>query len=409
MNIRPLITSCGAVLMVAFAGAGLWATSVVPASATEFQQTNLVSDVPGKAKTFDPNVVNAWGISEGNASFPTPFWISDNGTGFTSVYSVPDATLHLTVTIPPATGATTSAPTGQVFNDTSGFDLKNGGGKALFLFTSEDGAISGWNMAAGTTAVRMVDNGNTDPLKNSVYKGLAISDENGGTLFATNFRFGRIDAFDKSFNPTMSGDFVDSALPAGYAPFNDKVVGNDLYVTYALQDSARHDDVKGDGHGFVDVFNLTTGMLDPNFGIGKNGRLISQGKLNSPWGLAIAPAGFGPFGGDLLVGNFGDGRINAYNATTGAFVDALKGTDGNPLMIEGLWGLSFGNGSAVGGSLNTLYFTAGPGFGGDVESHGLFGSLTAVPEPSTWAMLLIGFGGLGIAAMWHRRASFAAA
>jgi uncharacterized protein (TIGR03118 family) len=402
MNIRPLITSCGAVLMVAFAGAGLWATSVVPASATEFQQTNLVSDVLGKAKTFDPNVVNAWGISEGNASFPTPFWISDNGTGLTSVYSVPDATLHLTVTIPPATGATTSAPTGQVFNDTSGFDLKNGGGKALFLFTSEDGAISGWNMAAGTTAVRMVDNGNTDPLKNSVYKGLAISDENGGTLFATNFRFGRIDAFDSNFDPTLNGptDFVDPSIPKGFAPFNDQVINGELYVTYAKQDAARHDDVAGAGNGFVDIFNLD-GSLDK--------RLISNGALDSPWGLAVAPMSWGSLGGDLLVGNFGDGKINIYK--DGVWVGALDGTDGNPLMIEGLWGLSFGSGFDGGGSPNILYFTAGPSFGdpAGVESHGLFGSLTAVPEPSTWAMLLIGFGGLGIAAMWHRRASFAAA
>jgi uncharacterized protein (TIGR03118 family) len=397
--------------MVAFAGAGLWATSVVPASATEFQQTNLVSDVHGQAKTTDPNVVNAWGISEGNASFPTPFWISDNGTGFTSIYSVPDAMLHLTVTIPPATGATTSAPTGQVFNDTSGFDLKNNPSgapaPARFMFASEDGAITAWNEFAGASAVVKVDNGNADTTKNSVYKALAIG-ENGGapTLYATNFRFGRIDAFDTNFNPIPNGpgDFVDPDLPAGFAPFNDQVInvgGQDkLFVTYAKQDGAKHDDVAGAGFGFVDTFNLD--------GTGEQ-RLISRGALNSPWGLAVAPMSWGALGGDLLVGNFGDGKINVYK--DGVWVGALDGTDGNALKIEGLWGLTFGSGFDGGGSPNILYFTAGPSFGdpAGIESHGLFGSLTAVPEPSTWAMLLIGFGGLGIAAMWHRRASFAAA
>jgi uncharacterized protein (TIGR03118 family) len=179
-------------------------------------------------------------------------------------------------------------------------------------------------------------------------------------------------------------------LPAGYAPFNDKVFGSDLYVTYAVQDAAKHDDVAGAGNGIVDVFNVD-GAFER--------RLIDNGplsKLDSPWGMEMAPSSFGQFAGDLLVGNFGDGKINAYNATTGAFIGTLNGANGNPLVIDGLWALTIGNG-ANGGSLNSLYFTAGPNGEGD----GLFGSLTVAPEPSTWAMMLLGFAGLGFAGYRH--------
>ena len=395
MNVSKLMTSCGAVLMVSFAGAGLWATSAVPASAgTDFQQTNLVSDGSVPAQITDPNLINAWGISESSTS---PFWISDNGIGLSTLYTVPGSVplskVGLTVTIPPATGATMSNPTGQVFNGTSGFKLSDGT-PATFLFVSEDGAISGWNPALGTTGtvngLIAVNNGNTDPSKNAVYKGLAI-DNSGGDLFATNFRSGQIEMYNSSFGLVKT--FTDPGKPAGYAPFNDKVINGELYVTFALQDAAKHDDVAGLGNGFVDVFNL-----DGSFAK----RLISQGQLDLPWGLALAPSSFGSFAGDLLVGNFGNGKINAYNATTGAFLGTLDGSDGNPLSIDGLWGLTFGNGAA-GGSLDTLYFTAGP----NDEANGLFGSLTAVPEASTWAMMLLGFCGLGMAARRRRRSPIA--
>jgi uncharacterized protein (TIGR03118 family) len=376
-DVTPLVSLVGA--------AGLLAASAAPVSAsTLFHQTNLVSDVPGLAMVTDPNLVNAWGISESSTS---PLWISDNGAGLSTLYSVPgsgppSATIvPLVVTIPGAVPGTTSAPTGQVFNALGGsgaFKLGNGN-PASFLFDSEDGAISGWN--GGTTAEIMVNN-----TPGAVYKGLAISDFMGGTLYATNFRAGTIDAFDSNFHPTLTGDFVDPNLPAGYAPFNDSVINGELYVTYAVQDAAKHDDVAGPGNGLVDVFNLD-GSFDE--------RLIPNGPgsaLNSPWGLQIAPSSFGQFAGDLLVGNFGDGKINAYNATTGVWIGALDGADGNPLVIDGLWALKIGNGVS-GGSLNTVYFTAGP----DGENHGLFGSLTAAPEPSTWAMMLFGFAGLGFA------------
>ena len=382
MNVSTFLTGCGAVLMVC--------ASVVPATAqVRVDQTNLVSDIPGLARLTDPDLVNAWGVSFAPTS---PFWISDNGTGLATLYSVPGSgppsvsKVGLIVTIPPTAGGTTSAPTGQVFNGGPGF------GGAVFLFASEDGVISSWN-GSGTTAVVDKDFGSA-----AVYKGLAISDPgmSDAVLYATNFRAGTIEAYNSSFAPAgLPGNFTDPNLPQGYAPFNDKVIDGELYVTYAKQDAEKHDDEAGAGNGFVDIFNLDGTLKE---------RLISGGALDSPWGLAIAPSSFGSFAGDLLVGNFGNGMINAYNATTGAFVGALDGNDGSPLVIDGLWGLTVGNGSAAGGSLDTLFFTAGP----NGESDGLFGSL-AVPEPSTWAMLLIGFGALGFAAYRRTKTSIGVA
>ena len=384
MNVSRFLTSCGAVFIIS--------ASVVPATAQlRVDQTNLVSDLPGVAQIQDPNLVNAWGVSFGPTS---PLWISDNGAGLATLYSVPGSgppsvsKLGLTVTIPPTAGGTTSAPTGQVFNGGVGF------GGAKFLFDSEDGVISGWKGPAGTDTVIGVDKG-----PDAVYKGLAISNPNtsSAVLYATNFSAGAIEAYDPSFAlASLPGNFTDPNLPAGYAPFNDKVINGELYVTYAVQDGAKHDDVKGLGNGLVDVFNLD-GTFDE--------RLISHGALDSPWGLEIAPSSFGSLAGDLLVGNFGNGMINAFDPTTGAFVGTIDGADGNPLVIDGLWGLTVGNGSPMGGSSDALFFTAGP----NDESDGLFGSLTAVPEPSTWALLLLGFAGLGFAAYRRRGKSFAAA
>jgi len=388
MKAKTIGTQRDVTLMVSLMGAaGLLAASAAPVSAdTLFNQLNLVSDIPGLAHVTDPNLVNSWGISESSTS---PFWISDNGTGLSTLYHVPGtgplsvSIVPLVVTIPGAVTGTPSAPTGQVFNSLAGsgaFKLNNGN-PAAFLFDSEDGAISGWN--GGTSAEIKVNN-----TPGAVYKGLAISDFKSGalngTIYATNFRAGTIDAFDSSFNPTLMGDFVDPNLPAGYAPFNDRVFGNDLYVTYAVQDADKHDDVAGPGNGIVDVFNVD-GAFER--------RLIDNGgALNSPWGLEMAPSSFGQFAGDLLVGNFGDGKINIYNPTTGAWIDTLNGPNGDPLVIDGLWALTIGNGGS-GGSLNALYFTAGPNGEGD----GLFGTLTAAPEPSTWAMMLLGFVGLAFA------------
>jgi uncharacterized protein (TIGR03118 family) len=235
-------------------------------------------------------------------------------------------------------------------------------GSALFIFATEDGTISGWAPSVnGTNAILAVDNARDK----AVYKGLAIAKRSGGAqyLYAANFRAGDVEMYNAKFK--LVKVFTDSTVPAGYAPFNVQTLAGALYVTFAKQDKSKHDDVPGPGHGFVDLFSLD-GTL--------KGRLVSRGELNSPWGLDIAPASFGAFAGDLLVGNFGNGWINAFDPATGAFVGTLNGSDGNPLAIGDLWALI--NGNAGGGAdPNKVYFTAGL----VAESHGLFGSLTAVP------------------------------
>jgi len=343
-----------------------------------FQETSLVSDGFVPAATTDPDLINPWGVSFSPTS---PFWVSDNGTGLATLYDGAGMKRSLVVTIPPASGSGTSAPTGQVFNGVSGgFKLSNGA-PAVFLFASEDGAISGWNPGLGTTAAIAFP-----PVASAVYKGLAI-DNAGAHLFAANFRSGKVEMYDQNFGLVKS--FTDTTLPSGYAPFNARVLNGQLYVTFALQDAAKHDDVAGHGHGFVDVFDLNGNFVR---------RLVSNGDLNSPWGLEIAPSNFGGFAGSLLVGNFGDGTISAYDATTGAFLGVLRDTHFNPLHFGDLWALTLGDGAGA-GNPNTLYFTAGL----QDEAHGLFGSIEAlnVPEPATALILLAGLGGL---ALTRRRA-----
>ncbi len=346
---------------------------VVPAASLDsYVQTNLTSDLPGVAAHQDPNLVNPWGIV---ASPTSPFWISDNHSGLSTLYNGTGAALPLVVTIPPPVGGSgPAAPTGIVFNSTAGFS------GAHFIFDTEDGTLASWS--AGTSAILQATSA-----PGSVYKGLAIGGSGSASmLFAANFGLGRVDVFDSNFKPTtVAGSFKDNTIPAGYAPFNIQNINGNLYVTYALQDAAKHDDVRGPGHGFIDVFDTGGNLVR---------RLTSQGALNSPWGLALAPAGFGAFGGDLLVGNFGDGRINVYDPGSAAFLGMLDGAGGAPIAVEGLWGLSFGNG-VFGQNPRTLYFTAGIPGSGKVEDHGLFGSLasTATPEPSS--ATLLGAAGMG--------------
>jgi uncharacterized protein (TIGR03118 family) len=336
-------------------------------------QTNLVSDVPGLAQTTDPNLVNAWGITSSSTS---PFWVADNGTGVSTLYNgagqpFPLAS-PLVVTIPPPAGSapgTTSAPTGTVFNGSSDFVVSSGGhsGPSRFIFDTEDGTISGWSPTVDAThAILAVDNS----ASGAIYKGLALgSTATGNFLYATNFHAGTVDVFDKNFAPaTLSpGAFTDPLLPAGFAPFGIANIGGQLYVTYAKQDADAEDDVAGRGNGFVDVFD-TSGTLVRRF--------ASGAPLNSPWGLAVAPATWGRIAGDVLVGNFGDGAINVFDPATGDWRGGLRSDSGGPLTIDGLWGLRFGNGGN-GGDPNTLFFTAGP----DDEQHGLFGSLTQTGPP----------------------------
>jgi len=349
-------------------------------ASNNFTQTNLVSDLPGLAKTTDPDLVNPWGVSFSNAS---PFWVSDNGTGLATLYNGAGDKLGLVVTVPPPG----TAPTGQVFNSSSSF---NGD---IFIFATEGGTITGWRGALGTTAETLYN-----PGTEAVYKGLAIGTTPNGTyLYATDFHNNSITVLPGTGAPSLSGTFTDPNLPAGYAPFNIQNIGGKLYVTYAVQDAAKHDDVAGPGHGIVDVFDLQGNFLQ---------RLISNGgPLNSPWGMAIAPTGFGNFGNDLLIGNFGDGTINAFDPSTGNFLGQLDGANGIPLVNPGLWDLTFGNGGN-GGSMSDLYFTAGIPGPDNIEDHGLFGSIAATPEPGS--LTLIGSGLLGLIAYRRRRTDSAA-
>jgi len=333
---------------------GMVCAATAPAPANAFIQHNLVADQAGTADVTDPNLVNPWGISESSGS---PFWISDNGTGLTTLYNGSGAIIPLVVTIAPPKGQPGPAtPSGQVFNNTTVFVLANGK-PASFIFVTEDGTVSAWN--GGTTTTLEVDNS----ASGAVYKGVVLgANASGPLLYAANFNAGTVDVFDGTFAPAkVSGGFTDATIPAGFAPFNIANLNGKLYVVYAKQDAEKHDDVSGPGNGFVNIFDM-----DGNF----QKRLVSNGALNSPWGMAIAPSTFGPFGGALLVGNFGDGWINAFDANAGTLLGALQDTKGNVIAIDGLWAILFGNGKN-GGDQNTLYFTAGP----DQESHGLFGSL----------------------------------
>jgi uncharacterized protein (TIGR03118 family) len=334
-----------------------------------YVQTNLVSDIPHLALHTDPDLVNPWGISvggEGNVR------VSDNGSGLSTAYTS-DGTAHSSaITIPPPAGSpdgTTAAPTGNVLNTTSDFVIQAGhrSGPARFVFATEDGTLSGWNPGVDRThAILTVDNSDSD----AVYKGLALGrNAHGNFLFATNFHAGTIDVFDAHFHQVhLTGSFIDPELPPppigepGFAPFGIQNIGGNLFVTYALQKPDQHDDMSGPGNGFVDVFDTNGHLLR---------RFASQGTLNSPWGMAVAPDDFGRFSHSLLVGDFGDGRINAFNRRTGAFLGQLADTARQPITIDGLWGLAFGRGSEEDDG-NTLFFAAGI----NDEADGLLGTLT---------------------------------
>jgi uncharacterized protein (TIGR03118 family) len=345
---------------------------VAEVSHNAYVQQNLVSDLAGVALVTDTNLVNPWGITTSPTS---PFWVSDNRTGLSTVYNSAGAVQSLVVTIPPGAGEPSpSHPTGIIFNSSTNFVVPTGASNAPahFIFATEEGTISAW--ATGGQALLEVDNS----AQKAVYKGLALASvgANPATilLYAANFRAGTIDVFDSNFKPltnsppltTKTVPFSDTNLPAGFAPFNIQSLGTSLFVTYALVDTNNPVlDVPGAGHGFVDMFDSSGNLLK---------RFATNGPLNSPWGLALAPASFGPFAGALLVGNFGDGRINAFDAALGTFLGPLLGTNGNPIVNLGLWGLIVGNGGK-GGDTNTLYFTAGIPGTGAIQDHGLFGSI----------------------------------
>jgi uncharacterized protein (TIGR03118 family) len=322
---------------------------------TGFTQVNLASDVPGMTSVMDPNLVNPWGI----AFSPTgPFWFANNGSGVSDLLDGRGQPVPLVVTV------SAGSPTGIVFNGGDAYVISENGISApsRFLFAAEDGTIAGWSAVVDPNrTLRAVDNSTIG----AVYTGLALAaDPAGPFLYAANFGRGTIDVFDQEFRSVVRpGSFHDPNLPGGFAPFNIQNINNLLFVTYAQQDQDRHDDVAGAGHGFIDVYD-TRGELIRRF--------ASQAVLNSPWGLALAPADFGPFGGALLVGNNGDGRINAYDPASGTFLGELADNNGIPIAIPNLWALAYGNGHAAGDS-DTLFFAAGM----DAADQGLFGAIQA--------------------------------
>jgi len=339
-------------------------TAVSQASASDFyHQRNLVSDSAAiPAEQRDPNLVNAWGLAFNPYGVA---WVADNHTGLATLYNGNGNPQSLVVTIPGAGGATGN-PTGTVFYGGPGFVVTKGGvsGPSRFLFASEDGGIAGWAPNVdGTHAIRVIDNST----RHAIYKGIALSGNGRGTLlYATDFHNGKVDVYDSNFKPVyLSGKFHDPRVPAGYAPFGIQAVNGDLYVTFAKQDAEREDDVAGAGFGFIDVFDPDGHLLR---------RLASGGALNAPWGIALAPASFGRFSNRLLVGNFGDGLINAYDPATGKWLGRLKEPHGKAIHIDGLWGIAFGNGLND-QPIDTLFFAAGP----DDENHGLYGRIDVAP------------------------------
>jgi len=326
--------------------------------ADSFTQTNLVSDVPGLANTTDPNLKNPWGVS---FSATSPFWVSNQGTGASTLYDGAGNINSLVVTIP--AGATPpNGPTGQVFNSSGAFLVNKA--PANFIFDTLNGTISAWNPSAGTTAVQMA------ATPGAVYTGLAQDTTGGSTfLYAANST-GNIHVFDSSWNDVTStmfaGKFVDPNPVAGLVPFNIQTIGSNLYVTYA-QLGPMGTPLPG---GYVDEYDANGNFIK---------RIATGGPLSAPWGITLAPSNFGSFSNDLLIGNFGNGEILAYDATTDMFLGTLDGTNGQPLDNPFLWALETRTGGA---NVNTdaVYFTAGI----NNQEDGLFGEITAAtPEPAT--------------------------
>jgi uncharacterized protein (TIGR03118 family) len=353
---RLALAAALAAVVVAAVGAG---GSAGAATVHGFRQINLVSDIPGKAQLTDHNLVNPWGLAAGPT---TPLWAADNGTGVATLYlggvgGSPIGEFPVAFTVPQG------APTGQVFNPTNGFKLRVGDTRlpAKFIFDSEAGVISAWtltNPIQPNVRQKLVVPG-------AVFKGLAVGFfEHHPALYATDFAQNQIVVVDSHFHRlAVPGVFRDPMMPSNYAPFGIQAIGNKLVVTYAKTQSGSTDEQHGAGFGFVDVYTQDGQLVK---------RLVSHGRLNAPWGLVAAPMGFGRFGGALLVGNFGDGRINAYDMHTGQWLGLLRRPSGRALAISGLWGLRFGNGIA--GGTNDLMFSAGI----DDEAHGLLGEIRHV-------------------------------
>lgn len=346
-SIRQLMSLRAAWLALACGLAACSGSNDNTPPANSFAVQNLVSDLAADTPhSPDSNLVNPWGIAFG----PTgPVWVANNATNTSTLYDGSGVEQALIVSAPANGGGGDANPTGIVFNGTTDFAIPGGSSPASFIFDGEGGTIAAWSSGHG--AITVYDSS----ANGSVYKGLAIGSSGGNNfLYATDFHNNRIDVLDKNFALTSTpGGFVNPNLPAGYAPFGVQAINGQLYVSYAQQKAPdNHDNTDGAGLGLVDVFGMDGTFVKT---------LVAQGAnnhLNAPWGLALAPNGFGPFGGALLVGNFGDGAINAFDLSTGAFIDSIRNPFGQPILIPGLWGIAFGNGS-LNQPTTTLFLAAG--------------------------------------------------
>src|SRR3984885_10880341 len=373
-----IVVACGG------GGGGGSNQSMISASSTTFADTALVSnktEVVASAATIDANLQNPWGIAVAPG---LPFWISDNNSNLTTLYSGAGVQETQSITgsaetgiaIPASAAGVQANPTGQVFNGAGGFLVPTSKGQetALFIFDGEGGLISAWAQDSGATAVTAYDDGAVNGENHAVYKGLAIGTVSGATyLYATDLHNNKVDVFDTNFSKpaAMQGKFVDPNLPSGFVPFGIQAVNGKLYVTLAKQDAAMHDEITGAGLGYVDIFDFSGNLIN---------QFASAGSLNAPWGIAIAPAGFGSLQGDVLIGNFGDGTINIFSANGTAlanFEGPLMSTNGQPIAFPGLWSLVFGNGDAD-KPVTTLFYTAG--FAD--QTDGVFGGITVASSPT---------------------------
>jgi uncharacterized protein (TIGR03118 family) len=355
-----------------------------PAAAMGFTDTALVTDndtVVATALTIDANLQNPWGIAFAPGS---PFWISDNNNNLSTLYSGIGAnetqgvtgSASVGVAIPASAAGVQAKPTGQVYNGSGGFMITTSMGQesALFIFDGEGGTIAAWAKDSGATAVTAYDDGVANAGNHAVYKGLAIGAVGGATfLYATDLHNNKVDVFDTNFSKpaAMQGKFVDPNIPAGFAPFGIAALNGNLYVTFAKQDAAMHDEITGAGLGYVDVFDFSGNLVS---------QFASAGPLNAPWGIAIAPAGFGSLQGDVLIGNFGDGMINIFSPNGTALANAegpLMSSAGQPFVFPGLWSLVFGNGDSD-KPVTTLFYTAG--FAN--QTDGVFGGITLTSTPT---------------------------
>jgi len=371
-------------LTVVACGGGGSASPGVPPAAMGFTETALVSNnnaILAAAQTIDANLKNPWGIAVAPGA---PFWIADNNSNLSTLYSGIGANETQAITgspnvgiaIPASAAGVPANPTGQVYNGAGGFLIPTSKGQesSMFIFDGEGGTIAAWATDSGATAVTAYDDGVANAVDHAVYKGLAIGTVGGATyLYATDLHNNKVDVFDTNFSKpaAMQGKFVDPNIPAGFVPFGIQALNGNLYVTFAKQDSAKHDETTGAGLGYVDVFDFSGNLVS---------QFASAGALNAPWGIAIAPAGFASLQGDVLIGNFGDGTISIFspNGTALAnFEGPLMSTAGQPITLPGLWSLAFGNGDAD-KPVTTLFYTAG--FAD--QTDGVFGGITLMSNPT---------------------------